>query len=73
MSGVLRKRDYEQAILDHCKTMCHMKCELEDFQTFRRLIGYNLQKIGEIEHEKALAVWNTKETNIAKKVGKKSV
>ncbi len=73
MSGVLRKRDYELSIIKHCKTLCFCKYGSQDDADIKRLIAYDLQKLGEIEHEKAMSVWNTKESRLAEKQAKKAI
>lgn len=73
MNGRLTRKDYLNDLIRHCQTMCHMKCELEDFQNLRRLIAYDLQKMGEIDHEKAMKIWNAEQSRLAEKRAKKAM
>lgn len=61
MSKILRKQDYIDDILNRCRTLCFCKYGSQDDADIKKLIAYDLQEIGKIEHEKALQVWNTKE------------
>lgn len=60
------KKDYIDSILNHCRTWCFYKCSQEDVEHLRKLVAFDLQKLGEIEREKASAIWSRREGKTGK-------
>ena len=73
MEKKLTRTDYVSSILNHCRIWTSRVCTLEDTENFRRLIAYDLQKLGEIDREKAELVWSGIETRQSKKHSKKVI
>ena len=63
MSEFLTKKDYVNDILKLCRTLIFCKIDTEDDAHFKKLIAFDLQKIGELENQKRSQVWNNKKNS----------
>lgn len=54
---MLTKKDYVDDILKHCKTMCFYKTTPDEDEKLKQFISNDLQKIGELENNKAQQKW----------------
>ena len=73
MEKKLTRTDYVNSILNHCRIWTSRVMTPEETENFRRLIAYDLQKLGEIDREKAELVWSGIETRQSKKHSKKVI
>ena len=71
MEKKLIRKDYVNSILNHCRIWTSRVMTPEDTENFRRLIAYDLQKLGEIDREKAELTWSGIEARQSKKRSKK--
>lgn len=71
MEKKLTRTDYVNSILNHCRIWTSRVCTSEDTANFRRLIAYDLQKLGEIDREKAELTWSGIEARQFQKRSKK--
>lgn len=54
---ILTKRDYVEEILRNCRTLCFCKTTSEEDEQLKKLIAFNLQKIGELANSKEQQKW----------------